>query len=97
MALKNIQNEHQRAAILKVLNVMNGYKSNNSMIRDGCEAFNNRMSNDEVKTQLSWLAEQGLISINHVGDYINAELTERGQDVAEGRATVPGIKRPSAY
>lgn len=96
MPLKDVQNQHQRAAILKVLNVMAGYKSNHSMIRDACEEFNNQMSEDTVKTQLMWLSEQGLIELEIKQAYFNATLTARGQDVAEGRAFVPGVKRPRA-
>jgi hypothetical protein len=31
-----------------------------------------------------------------VGSYMVASLTGRGQDAAEGRTTVPGVKKPRA-
>jgi hypothetical protein len=49
-----------------------------------------------VKTELHWLAEQAADTLNDVGPVLVASLTERGQDIAAGRARVPGIKRPGA-
>jgi hypothetical protein len=95
MALQNIQNQHHRLSILRALEAL-GYKSNDSMIQDSCEAFHNIMSRDQVRTNLGWLAEQGLVSIEKVGDIMNATLLSRGQDVAQGRSFVDGVKRPSA-
>ncbi|EFF6969457.1 ArsR family transcriptional regulator, partial [Escherichia coli] len=48
-------------------------------------------------THIAWLAEQGLVRKRMlVNGYFIAELTGRGQDVAEGRASVPGVKKPRA-
>ncbi|MNY08793.1 hypothetical protein D3C86_1416660 [compost metagenome] len=54
------------------------------------------MTRDRVKTLLAWLEEQGLVRIERLAQVQVAHLTGRGQDVAEGRATVPGIKKPRA-
>jgi hypothetical protein len=43
---------------------------------------------------LAWLAEQGLLTTKATGDVVVATLLARGVDVAGGRATVPGVKRP---
>ncbi|MBA1271684.1 ArsR family transcriptional regulator, partial [Pseudomonas carnis] len=53
-------------------------------------------SRDQVKTEMHWLAEQGAVTVADVGPVLVATLTERGQDIAAGRARVPGIKRPGA-
>ena len=95
MALNHIQNEHFRISILRALEALN-YTSNDSIIKDSCAQFGNKMSSDQVKTQLGWLAEQGLVTVNKVGSTMVAELTSRGQDVAQGRSFVDGVKRPSA-
>jgi len=47
-----------------------------------------------VRTDLAWLAEQGLLQTATTGDVTMATLLTRGVDVAAGRAVVPGVKRP---
>lgn len=42
------------------------------------------------------LKEQGLVMVEDIGTVLVARLTERGADVAAGRAIVPGVKRPGA-
>jgi hypothetical protein len=95
MALQDIQNEHARRSILLALAALN-YTSNDSVIKDSCELFGNAMSSDQVRTQLGWLAEQGLVTIDRKTSYMIATLTSRGEDVANGRSFVDGVKRPSA-
>ena len=55
-------------------------------------------SRDQVKGELRWLEEQRLVKIEDVGNgaVLVARLTERGADVAAGRARVDGVKRPGA-
>jgi len=95
MALKDIQNQHYRLSILRALNALN-YQSNDSMIKDSCQQFGNTMSSDQVRTNLGWLNEQSLVTLERKGDYMIATLTSRGQDVAQGISFVDGVKRPSA-
>jgi hypothetical protein len=95
MALQNIQNQHARLSILLALQALN-YTSNDSIIKDSCDAFANPMSSDQIRTQLGWLAEQGLVTLERKTSYMIATLTSRGQDVANGRSFVDGVKRPSA-
>ncbi|AAN53741.1 ArsR family transcriptional regulator [Shewanella oneidensis MR-1] len=96
MSIQQIINEHQRRSILTALSAMVGFGANHSMVRETCATFGVEMSNDVIKTQLYWLEEQGLVSIKTQGNYLIAELKARGQDVVDGLANVPGIKRPSA-
>lgn len=95
MAFKDIQNAHSRLSILKALEALN-YSSNDSIIKDACEQYGNTMSSDQVRTNLGWLEEQSLVTIERKAGYMIATLTGRGQDVANGRAFVDGVKRPSA-
>ena len=96
MALIDIHNENQRKSILNALNASPGFKGNDQIIRSTCEMYNNLMSGDQIKTHLYWLQEQGLVKLNVMGTCLNASLTGRGQDVAQGLAVVPGVKRPRA-
>ena len=41
-----------------------------------------------------FIMEQGLVEIEHYCSVTVVKLTGRGLDVAEGRAVVPGVKRP---
>ena len=51
-------------------------------------------SADQVSTELTWLADQGLVSLHESRELSNATISQRGLDVAEGRSRVPGIARP---
>lgn len=95
MALEHIQAEHARLSILRALEALR-YQSNDSIIKDSCSEFGNQMSSDQVRSQLCWLEEQGLVTIDRKGNYLIATLTSRGQDVASGLSLVDGVKRPRA-
>jgi hypothetical protein len=95
MALQDIQDQHARRSILLALEALN-YTSNDSIIKDSCDAFGNAMSSDQIRTQLGWLEEQRLVTIERKTSYMIATLTSRGQDVANGRSFVDGVKRPRA-
>ncbi len=96
MALKQLIAEHQRLVILRMLSDVPGYDLNESILQDGLSAYGLDISRDGLKTQLAWLEEQDLITIDKVGSTQKAMLKARGQDVATGHAHVPGIKRPRA-
>ena len=87
--------EHLRLTILRFLEEDPNYTMNDSMITDMAPDYGFSPSRDKVRTELSWLREQGLVSYADDPAIIIAKLTERGADVALGRTTVPGIKRPS--
>lgn len=87
---------HLRLSILRLLAETPGYSANESLITDvlrddlgfGC-------SRDQVRTELGWLAEQGLLHAPETAGLKIAVVTDRGVDVAAGRAVVDGVKRPS--
>lgn len=96
MALQEIMKEHQRLVVLRLLAEVSGFDLNESILQDGLNAYGLDISRDSLRTQLAWLAEQGLITLQKLGSTQKAVLTARGEDVAQGRAVVPGIKRPRA-
>ncbi len=96
MSMQQIIAENNRLSLLVALCAMGSYSANDSMLQTVCEQYGNTMSRDQIKTELAWLAEQGLVTCESVGNYVKATLTARGQDVAEGRATAPGVKRKGA-
>ncbi len=91
--MKDLLDADQRLVILRSL-VDAGGEANESILQDCLDVFGHRVSRDQVRTHITWLAEQGLVVVENIGSYMVAQLTGRGQDVAEGRSTVPGVKKP---
>jgi hypothetical protein len=60
------------------------------------DKYGHNISRDLVVSHLTWLQEQALLTLENVGGIQVATLSARGEDVAAGRATVPGVKRPRA-
>ena len=86
--------EDMRLVILRCLNEDRCYSLNDSMLHSMLNVLGHHCSRDKVRTELAWLADQGLVTVSVVVNVQVATLTERGADVAVGRATVPGVKRP---
>ena len=95
MSMMELLDADRRLVILRSL-VDVGGEANESILNDCLDAYGHRVSRDQVRAQLAWLQEQGVVTIERVGSYMVASLTGRGQDVAEGRCVVPGIKKPRA-
>lgn len=95
MSFSDLLTTDIRLVILRALELDLGYSHNESIIHSVVERFGHKCSRDVIRTQLDWLREQGLITIEDVAGYMVATITMRGVDVARGRATVPGVKRPS--
>ena len=91
--MKELLDADQRLVMLRSL-IDAGGEANESILQDCLDVFGHRVSRDQIRTHITWLAEQGLVAIENVGSYMVANLTGRGQDVAEGRSTVPGVKKP---
>jgi DNA-binding transcriptional ArsR family regulator len=89
--------EDERLVILRLLARQISYKANSSVLTFAMDNLGHAIARDTVKTHLHWLTEQALVSIEEpVEGVLVATLTERGHDVARGRAVVPGVARPGA-
>ena len=86
--------EHLRITVLRLTAEGPSYSINESLLVDLSTSYGFNPSRDRMRTELNWLAEQGLVTLSGPDHCRTAKLTERGADVAAGRATVPGIKRP---
>lgn len=53
-----------------------------------------RASAEEVRQDLAWLDEAGLVSAEDLEGVALARITQRGLDAAAGRTFVPGVQRP---
>lgn len=97
MSFANHLKEDMRLVLLRLLHELPQYRSNSSVLVSGLDRFGHSFSRDQVKTELHWLTDQGLIELeNDLGSVLVVKLTERGADVATGRITTYGVKRPSA-
>lgn len=88
--------QDQRLVLLRVLSEMPSYRANSSVLSNLLHQMGHTMTRDQVKTELRWLSEQGLLTLEEAGSVLVATLSERGQDVAEGRGRVDGVNRPRA-
>ena len=96
MSFAAILAEDRRLAILCLLEGEGG-AVNESVMQAALDALGHRVSRDTVLAEFAWLAEQGLVEVETVAEQVQvARLTGRGEDVAGGRARVPGVKRPRA-
>ena len=71
-----------------------GYSLNESILQSVLEMYGHSVTRDQVRTQMRWLEEQGLLTIEDIAGTLVGQLTGRGVDVADGRARVDGVKRP---
>ena len=86
--------EDLRLVVLLLLEQAPGYEANVHVLRSALGDFGHRPSADTLRSELAWLTEQRLATTRIAGVLL-AKLTERGADVAAGRAIVPGVKRPA--
>jgi hypothetical protein len=95
MNFAQVQTEDRRLSLLLVLSESTGYQANAFLLQTAIGSiYGHNVSADQVRTDLAWLAEQGLLQTATTGDVTMATLLTRGVDVAAGRAVVPGVKRP---
>jgi len=86
--------EDRRLLILRILDRAPGSEANHYILREALDTMGHNVSRDAVRGELSWLAEQGLVTVEELEGMAVARLTGRGHDVAQGRAVVPGVKKP---
>jgi len=94
VTFRTLITEDRRLFMLRFLSEAPAMALNTSVLHTALDAYGHAVSRDQVETDAAWLAEQGLITLEEVGPVRVAELTGRGADVAQGRAVVPGVKRP---
>ncbi|KJS43550.1 MAG: hypothetical protein VR71_10110 [Roseovarius sp. BRH_c41] len=83
-------------AILRHLEQVSGYTANASILRDVLNGVGVGSTFDQVTTELAWLQEVGMVTMIDHGDFVIAEATRRGIEVARGEAPHPDVQRPSA-
>ena len=86
---------HLRLTLLRLLVGAPGYRANSSIMHSAASEFGLGASRDQIKSELAWLSEQGAVKVADVAGLTVATLTDRGLDVAEGRASMPGVQKPA--
>lgn len=95
MNFEQYQTEDRRLTILRALAAAAQYRANALLLRSFCDQVGHTCSSDRLAADLAWLAEAGLCTTQQPPmGVVVATLTARGLDVAEGRATHPGVQRP---
>lgn len=93
MNFDEFQTQDRRLVLLRALEAAVQYRANAYLLRAFADSLGHVVSADKLDTDLAWLAEQGLVTLERQPVAV-ATLTARGLDVASGRASVPGVKRP---
>lgn len=81
----------RRLRILQMLAEANACVMNEAVVKDVLPALGHVVSFDLVRTELAWLAEQGLLELRESDGLWIAQLTQRGKDVVCGEAKQPGV------
>lgn len=86
----------RRLLILRLLEVTPGYEASECLLNIALGDFGHHTAAGQIRADLAWLAEKGLLATEDIADVIMATATDRGLDVARRRATVPGVGRQRA-
>lgn len=87
---------HLRLSILRTLAGAPGYKANSSVIHSVATEFGLVTSRDRIRTELAWMAEQGLVACQDMVGLTVATLTERASTsprAAPSRLACSGRRR----
>jgi len=94
MAFQQFEQEDRRLVTLRLLAEDQDYTINSSILQQALGLWGHAVSRDRLHADIAWLAEQGLVSYETLASVYVVKISARGLDVAKGRATVPGVKRP---
>lgn len=93
-----IVTEDRRLTLLKVLDGSPERRANHYVLQTILGEVGHAVSRDQVLADLAWLQDLQLLHTEVLTGadcpITVAALLSRGEDVATGRAVVPGIKRP---
>lgn len=97
MSLAEIQAEHRRIAILRMLAEQPDYRSNASVLADALPLVARiSATRSQVLADVVYLESIEAVRQEALGNgVVGVELTDRGLDAAQGRIVLPGVKRPS--
>lgn len=95
MSFADTLRRHRRITILRTLAEAPSYGANESLISAVLDQFRVTSSRDQVRTELGWLADQGFVTNETIGDLLVTTITQDGLDVASGRRVHPDVEKPA--
>lgn len=94
MPFQKFAEEDRRLVILRHLAEDQDYTVNSSILQSALEVWGHSVSRDRLHADIAWLKEQGLVTYDEVSSVYVTKITQRGLDIAQGKASAPGVKRP---
>lgn len=94
-AFQQLKSEHQALAMLRVLQREPSYKLNDQILLGWLRKLALVLTRDEFDASIDQLMRLALIKTDMIDGITVIELTEKGCDVALGRAISEGVLRPS--
>lgn len=93
--LEHIESD-RRLVILISLTGMPGYEANEHVLHAYLDDYGHNGTREQLRQDIAYLEKYGLVKAQVIGGKVTvATLTEKGDDVAKGRTTCPGVKRPA--
>ena len=89
------QSRHRRLSILRALAEAPEYRTNDSLLTTIVNDFGIVSTRDQVRTDMTWLRDQGFVGLRETAGVLIATLSEAGGEIAAGRRSDPGIARPA--
>ncbi len=93
-SFREAESADRRLVILRILNESPGYEANSSVLRMALSWYGHTVSHDQLHEDLGFLSQRGLIGLRDMASIRVAVLSARGADVAQGRASEAGVKKP---
>ena len=93
MSYQTIIAKEQRLLILQALQQDTDYRVNDIMLQAWLEEMGMDTSMDKLHTEMQWLEEQGMLTIEHIKSMQIATITQRGLDLANGKSRNQGVAR----
>lgn len=87
--------EDRRLVILRYLDEEDDGRMSASLMVDALEIMSHRVPRATVLEDAGYLEGLGLLRVEYVGSVPMLRITGRGTEVAQGRESAPGVKRPA--
>ncbi len=93
MSLPEVQTRHRRRGILQILLAANG-QGNDELLYMALNDSGHNCNREQLGCDLEFLALRELVRLHKQEREMVVTLTDKGDDVANGRQFVEGIDRP---
>jgi Fe2+ or Zn2+ uptake regulation protein len=86
--------KHVRLTILRVLVDSHDWRANESILATMVDEMGISVDRPKVVEEIRWLETAGLVEVTDISGFLIAQCTEEGMQVARGRKTYEGVRRP---